>query len=317
MTDRERENGGEGVAREHPEKKRVTDVPKPNDRDLGDSSVLAGFEHRAAKSIPYTPYLMESKEEYLRLDLKTDIRVVEEQARWAGIEPGMDVLDVGCGTGKTTIALYDLVGPGGSATGVDFSNKRIAHAEKGCGSRPIKFLCRDFTQSLDDIGQFDFVWIRFILEYFREGAIEVVKNVARLLRPNGILCLVDLDYNSMNYYEMSPRLEKTVKGFIGAAEERANFDPYAGRKLYSFLYRLKFVDVRVTVGSHNLIYGDLRAVDAYNLTQKIKVSSSKIGFDFSHYPRGCEGFVEELMTFFKDPSRFSYTPLICARGRRQ
>ena len=36
-------------------------------------------------------YLMESDEESLRLDMKTDPRDVESQARWAGIEPGMRV----------------------------------------------------------------------------------------------------------------------------------------------------------------------------------------------------------------------------------
>jgi len=47
-------------------------------------------------------YLMESDEEALRLDIKTVPALVEAQARWAGIEPGMRVADLGCGAGKTT-----------------------------------------------------------------------------------------------------------------------------------------------------------------------------------------------------------------------
>ena len=32
---------------------------------------------------------MENDEETLRLDLKTDVKVVEQQALWAGIKPGL------------------------------------------------------------------------------------------------------------------------------------------------------------------------------------------------------------------------------------
>ena len=40
-------------------------------------------------------YLMESSEETLRLDLKTDGKTIEYQATWAGIKPGMRVADLG------------------------------------------------------------------------------------------------------------------------------------------------------------------------------------------------------------------------------
>ena len=42
-------------------------------------------------------YLMESEAEAIRLDVKTDGRAVERQARWAGLKPGMRVADLGCG----------------------------------------------------------------------------------------------------------------------------------------------------------------------------------------------------------------------------
>jgi ubiquinone/menaquinone biosynthesis C-methylase UbiE len=68
---------------------------------------------------------MESEEESLRLDLKTDPGVVEEQARWAGAVPGMRVIDPGCGAGKTTHILHRLVQPGGEVVGIDHSQPRI------------------------------------------------------------------------------------------------------------------------------------------------------------------------------------------------
>ena len=51
---------------------------------------------------------MEDAEEAVRLDIKTDAIVVEKQALWAGIKPGMRVADIGCGSGKTNSILLKL-----------------------------------------------------------------------------------------------------------------------------------------------------------------------------------------------------------------
>jgi hypothetical protein len=49
----------------------------------------------------------------------------------AGIRPGMRVLDLGCGAGDSTFVAADLVGPGGSVTGLDHSPEALARP--GCG----------------------------------------------------------------------------------------------------------------------------------------------------------------------------------------
>ncbi len=74
-------------------------------------------------------YLMEGKEEALRLDLKTDDKATEQQALWAGLKPGMRVADLGCGSGKTTYCLNKLVQPNGQTVGVDIAPQRIEFAK--------------------------------------------------------------------------------------------------------------------------------------------------------------------------------------------
>ena len=77
-----------------------------------------------------TKYLMESDEETLRLDLKTDGMIVEKQALWAGIKRNMRVADLGFGSGKTTFYLHKLVQPHGEVVGLDFAEQRIKYAKK-------------------------------------------------------------------------------------------------------------------------------------------------------------------------------------------
>ncbi|MSN24263.1 MAG: methyltransferase domain-containing protein [Geobacter sp.] len=261
-------------------------------------------------------YIMEHEDEAVRLEMKTDYQRLANQALWAGIKPGMRVADIGCGSGITTSYLHQLVQPGGTAVGVDASASRISHATKQYGSMGVEFVCRSFYEPLEDLGKFDFIWVRFVLEYHRNGCRDIVRNLSELLRPGGILCLIDLDYNCLSHFGLSSRLERTVNGIMGKLEKDHDFDPYVGRKLYSFLYDLGFKDIKVDVGMHHLIYGVLNEVDAYNWTKKVEVAAKNSGYLFDEYLGGYDEFVDEFESFFADPRRFTYTPLISCRGSK-
>lgn len=259
-------------------------------------------------------YFMESEEEVFRLDVKTNPTAVKRQALWAGIKPGMRVLDAGCGSGKTTAVLHSLVEPNGSVIGIDFSKNRIEYAKAHYEKQGITFLLGDIRNPLDYLGMFDVVWVRFVLEYYRSNAFEIVKNLSRIVKPGGILCLIDLDHNCLNFFGLSERLEKTIQGIIHTLMERFNFDPYAGRKLYSYLFDLGYESIDVHVEAHHLIYGKISNADAYNWTLKLLTIGKKIQFDLSDYGNGYEAFLKEAITFLTDPRRFIYTPVIMAKG---
>jgi ubiquinone/menaquinone biosynthesis C-methylase UbiE len=261
-------------------------------------------------------YLMESDEEVFRLELKTDSKVVEKQALWAGIKPGMSVADICCGSGKTTSILHKLVQPSGIAVGVDSSEKRIEYAKDHYGVKGIGFKCKDIRGPLDDLGMFDFIWVRFVLEYHLSNSFYLIKNLSKIVKPGGILCLIDLDYNCLSHYGLSQRLERALLAAIKKVEEKANFDPYAGRKLYSYLYKLGYQDIDVNVAAHHLIFGELKNTDAFNWVKKIEVVSKKIDFQFEEYEGGYKEFLGEFKRFFTDPGRFTYTPVISCRGRK-
>ena len=178
----------------------------------------------------------------------------------------------------------------------------------------MRFACRDVTRPLADLGRFDFVWVRFVLEYHRRKAAGIVENLARILNPGGILCLIDLDHNCLNHYGLTPRLERAISGIMGTLERERDFDPYVGRKLYAFLYDLGFEEIAAEVGYHHLIYGKLNVIDAFNWTKKVEVAARTSGYPFADYPGGYPEFLEEFQRFFADPRRFTYTPVVLCRG---
>jgi SAM-dependent methyltransferase len=262
-----------------------------------------------------TGYIMESADEARRLEIKTDASVVKAFAERAGLKAGMRVVDIACGAGLTTSILGGIVGEAGAAVGVDSSPERIERARKLYGDDRTSFALRDFLKPIEGLGPFDFAWVRFALEYFREECFDIARNVSALLDEGGILCLIDLDHNCLNHFGIPPRLEAALASAIRQMEEKANFDPYAGRKLYSHLNRLGYREIEVEVGAHHLIYGKLREADEYNWIKKIEVISRKVEIELPGY--SCvDDFLEEFKAFFRDPGRFTYTPVISAWGRK-
>lgn len=262
-------------------------------------------------------YLMENEEEGKRLDIKTDPDVVKEQALWFGIGPGSRVLDVGCGPGKTTALLRDLIQPDGEAVGVDISESRINDARSFYGEKKgIDFQIRDIRLPMNDLGQFDFIWVRFVLEYYRVDSLDIIKNISANLKPGGCMCLLDLDYNCLSHWEMPPAMEDIIIKVMRYAQDNFNFDIYAGRKLYAHLYDLNFEDISLNLMANKLIFGKLHADDEFNWMKKMEIAIKKAPEIFKGYPGGSEKYFNDFKTFFCDPRRLTYSPLILCKGRK-
>jgi len=262
-------------------------------------------------------YLMESKDEILRLEMKTDADEVRRNAEWCGIKPGMTILDLGCGTGRTTHILHEMIQPGGKAVGVDSSSDRIEYARKHYGNREgIEFHVRDVHQRMDDLGAFDMIWVRFLLEYFRAESPDIVRGLVNALGPGGGLCLLDLDQNCLNHYELHRSLDTMLNRVMERLEEDYNFDAHAGRKLYSYLYDEGLEHIDVHIMPHHLIYGEIEEKDAFNWVKKVEMAALKVNDLFEEYPGGREAFFEDFTRFFHDPRRFTYSCLILCKGHK-
>lgn len=98
----------------------------------------------------------------------------------------MEVLDLGCGNGKTTEALLDV---GAIVTGIDFSGPAIQECMDRFGDGA-RFVCGDVCRLpfVDDT--FDAVVAFHVLEHLTEQELgQVVTEIRRVLRPNGIVFL--------------------------------------------------------------------------------------------------------------------------------
>jgi len=262
-------------------------------------------------------YLMENLEEAIRLEIKTDPEEVRKQALWCGLKPGLRVLDAGCGTGKITGTLHEMIQPGGSIVGIDYSEERIRFAKQHYSQAPgIDFQIFDLRDPLDDLGLFDLIWVRFLLEFYRLESPHIVRNLTACLKPGGHLCLLDLDSNCLNHYELPTKIENILSQAINSLEQEYGFDPYSGRKLYAYLYDLGFENIQVQLMAHHLIYGKMREEDIFNWMKKLEIGSFKTSGLLENYPGGHDALFADCTKFLLDPRRFIYTPLILCKGMK-
>lgn len=262
-------------------------------------------------------YLMESEDEVIRLDIKTNPVDLHRQALWCGVKPGMRLLDAGCGSGKTTSLLHEMTQPAGSAVGVDFSESRILYAQENYGNRKgVEFYLHDLRKSMEGLGEFDLVWIRFVLEYYRQGAADIVKNLMNCVKPGGYLCLIDLDCNSLIHHEPPPAIAGMLSKIMNLLEENHNIDTLIGRKLYSFLYDCGFEDIDVELMAHNLIFGEIKEKDKFNFLKKVELAAKKAAHLVNSYPGGHPQFLMDLKKYIDNPRRFTYSPLLLCKGIR-
>ena len=99
-------------------------------------------------------------------------------------EPGMRVLDIGCGFGDSTLRLAREVGPEGSAVGVDCAANFIDAAQQAAGEAGVEnvdFLVADVERE-DLQGPYDAAFARFGTMFFNlPGA--AMSNINRALKP--------------------------------------------------------------------------------------------------------------------------------------
>jgi SAM-dependent methyltransferase len=131
---------------------------------------------------------------------------------------GDRVLDVGCGFGDSTQQLAALVGPTGSAYGVDVAPRFIEAARDEAAQarvENVRFDVRD-VQVTEFDERFDYAFARFGTMFF-DNPVPALRNVRAALEPGGRICFVVWRRKIDNAW--MHRAEEVLKPLIEVPEE--------------------------------------------------------------------------------------------------
>lgn len=123
-----------------------------------------------------------------RLFTPLEARLVEAVT---AVKAAHSVLDVGCGTGSTTIAIARALGPQGRTMGVDLSEPMIALARSRAEQQhvPAEFVCADAQVHTFEPSSVDIITSRFGVMFFSDP-VQAFSNLRRAARSDAQLRLI-------------------------------------------------------------------------------------------------------------------------------
>jgi ubiquinone/menaquinone biosynthesis C-methylase UbiE len=171
--------------------------------------------------------------ERLRLQAKLVDPITRQFLIEAGITTGMRVLDIGSGAGDVAFLAAHLVGPSGEVVGVDRSATALARAR----TRADEHLLSNVTFHESELlamafdPPFDAAIGRYVL-CFQPDPVALVRKIASLVRPGGIILFHEPDRDLMRSVPPTPAYDQTCR-WVGEAYLRSGVDVRIGTKLYS------------------------------------------------------------------------------------
>jgi len=186
--------------------------------------------------------------------------LTEQVLRRAGLEPGMRVLDLGCGPGDVSFMAASMVGPSGNVRGIDSSEQAIALARKRAQASALS----NVSFEVSDIAEFtltdrvDAILGRLVLMYLPDPA-AVLRRLAGRLSTRGIVVFHEIDVSSARSVPDCP-LYKACGNWIWETFHRARLETDMGSRLYSTFRRAglpaprMLLGARVEAGPDSFIY---------------------------------------------------------------
>jgi 2-polyprenyl-3-methyl-5-hydroxy-6-metoxy-1,4-benzoquinol methylase len=172
-------------------------------------------------------------------------RTVENSASYlaALLEPGMSLLDVGCGPGTITADFAERLAPG-PVVGIDSAAAVVDAAADEHRAPNLTFRTAD-VYHLDEVGQrYDVVHAHQVLQHLADP-VAALAQMGRACRPGGIVAARDAVYSAMTWWPDFPGLHRWLEVYRAVARANGG-EPDAGRNLLAWAHAAGFADVTVS-----------------------------------------------------------------------
>jgi ubiquinone/menaquinone biosynthesis C-methylase UbiE len=141
-----------------------------------------------------------------------------------GLSAGMNVADVGCGTGNVSCWLAEQIGFSGSLVGVDVSAAQLDIARtqaKSFGLSNVTFIEGSAYDTKLTKESFDLVYCRFLLMHLNRPN-DALKEMRSLLKPGGMLVCEEADFSTAFCEPVSKAFDRCIELFVLLSQTRGH-----------------------------------------------------------------------------------------------
>jgi SAM-dependent methyltransferase len=164
----------------------------------------------------------------------------------AGIRPGLNCLEIGCGSGDVAFDLARIVAPAGRVVATDIDEIKLQLARQEAAQNYItnlEFRLADIRE--DEIEKFDLVHARFVLTHLADPQ-KALEKVRQAIHPGGVLAVEDVDFRGHFCHPESAAFLRYVELYTKTAQRRGA-DPNIGPRLPGLLIKAGFDLVQINV----------------------------------------------------------------------
>jgi ubiquinone/menaquinone biosynthesis C-methylase UbiE len=161
------------------------------------------------------------------------------------LQPGLSLLDVGCGPGTITLDLARRVAPG-SVVGLDAAAAAITAASASVVTTDgnVRFVVGDaYALDLAD-NSVDIVHAHQVLQHLSDP-VAALTEWRRVTKPGGVVAARDADYEAFTWWPADPRLDRWLDLYRAVAR-RNQGEPDAARRLLAWAHEAGFERVTAT-----------------------------------------------------------------------
>lgn len=161
-------------------------------------------------------YVLESRKEFERLERQSQNPAYDFRRELAelSVKDGNRILDAGCGSGLITRYLAERY-PSAKVEGCDLSQERVKQAQ--AAGPGIQFHHCDLGSTPFGDNTFDMIVSRYVFQHLAQRkAGAALRELFRILKPQGKLLLVDGDGLFVNLYPQTKNVERALEKIVKA-----------------------------------------------------------------------------------------------------
>ena len=164
----------------------------------------------------------------------------------AGLKTGMDLLDLGCGSGDMTVEIAQMVGPTGRVVGIDMDERVLAHARSAAEARGLTIQWQQGrAEDLNEENSFDIAYARFVMSHLADPG-EALKRMRRAVRPLGRIVVEDIDITAHAHWPPSEAFRRYIEIYAATGRARGA-DPAIGPRLAAMLIDAGLEEVEIGI----------------------------------------------------------------------